>query len=83
MAPDVLKGLTDNLPPVALVSMQAVINSRDMSLVLAWKFFDQNVAMTRMRDGRVVLFDFSTEYDVKVTPQFLDYLKYVSQLLDS
>ncbi|XP_063827568.1 uncharacterized protein LOC135076964 [Ostrinia nubilalis] len=32
--------------------------------------------MTRMRAGRVVLFDFSTEYDVKITDHFLDYLKH-------
>lgn len=49
-----------------------------MSLVLMWKFYDQNVTMSRMKAGRVVLFDFSTEYDVKITDQFLDYMKHVS-----
>ncbi|KAG6445945.1 hypothetical protein O3G_MSEX004171 [Manduca sexta] len=58
-----------------VLSDEAVLNSRDMSLVLTWKFYDQNLAMTRMRAGRVVLFDFSTEYDVKITDDFLNYMK--------
>ncbi|KAL0851606.1 hypothetical protein ABMA28_007385 [Loxostege sticticalis] len=60
---------------------EAVINSRDMSLVLTWKFYDQNVSMTRMRAGRVMLFDFSTEYDVKITDHFLNYLKHENMQL--
>lgn len=59
-------------------STQAVLSSRDKTMVLTWKFYDQNVAMTRMRPGRVVLFDFSTEYDVRITDHFLNYMKHVS-----
>ncbi|XP_026319750.1 uncharacterized protein LOC113230166 isoform X3 [Hyposmocoma kahamanoa] len=57
-------------------SDEAVMNSRDMHLMLTWQFFDQSVAMTRMRAGRVTHFDFSTEYDVKLTDDFLHYMKY-------
>lgn len=49
-----------------------------MQLMLTWQFFDQTVAMTRMRTGRVIHFDFSTEYDVQLTDDFLDYMKFVS-----
>ncbi|KAM3960849.1 uncharacterized protein ACR2FA_004986 [Aphomia sociella] len=59
-----------------VLSDEAVLNSRDMSLLLTWKFYVHNVGMTRMRAGRVVLFDFSTEYDVKMNNDFLNYLKY-------
>ncbi|CAH0592119.1 unnamed protein product [Chrysodeixis includens] len=59
-----------------VLSDEAVINSRNKSLVLMWKFYDQNVAMTRVHPGRVVLFDFSTEYDVKITDEFMNYMKH-------
>ncbi|XP_047041872.1 uncharacterized protein LOC124645933 [Helicoverpa zea] len=59
-----------------VLSDEAVLNSRDKTLVLTWKFYDQNIAMTRMRAGRVVLFDFSTEYDIKITDDFLHYMKH-------
>ncbi|KAF9420227.1 hypothetical protein HW555_003448 [Spodoptera exigua] len=59
-----------------VLSDEAVLSSRDRTMVLTWKFYDQNVAMTRMRPGRVVLFDFSTEYDIKITDHFLNYMKY-------
>ncbi|KAH9631637.1 hypothetical protein HF086_006629 [Spodoptera exigua] len=61
---------------LSLCYVQAVLSSRDRTMVLTWKFYDQNVAMTRMRPGRVVLFDFSTEYDIKITDHFLNYMKY-------
>ncbi|CAH0405573.1 unnamed protein product [Chilo suppressalis] len=59
-----------------VLSDEAVINSRDLSLVLTWRFFDHDASMVRMKAGRVILFDVSTEYDVKVNKEFLDYLKY-------
>ncbi|KAJ0182815.1 hypothetical protein K1T71_002184 [Dendrolimus kikuchii] len=59
-----------------VLSDEAVLNSRDLSLVLTWQFYDQNVAMTKVKAGRVVLFDFSTEYDVKISEEFLEYMKH-------
>ncbi|KAI5632861.1 first c2 domain of RPGR-interacting protein 1 domain-containing protein [Phthorimaea operculella] len=58
-----------------VLSDEAVINSRNLNLVLTWKFYDQNEAMSHMRPGRVVHFDFSTEYDVNLTDHFLNYMR--------
>ncbi|KAJ8735224.1 hypothetical protein PYW07_006844 [Mythimna separata] len=79
------QGISDKQPPTAVFTLhvgtvvlsdEAVLNSRDKNLVLKWKFYDQAVTMTRMRAGRVMLFDFSAEYDVQVTEDFLNYLKH-------
>ncbi|XP_053610267.1 uncharacterized protein LOC128675116 isoform X3 [Plodia interpunctella] len=59
-----------------VLSDEAVVYSRDKSLLLTWKFYDQNVSMTRVRGGRVILFDFTTEYDAVLDERFMDYLKY-------
>lgn len=52
--------------------------SRDKPLMLSWQFYDQNVTMIRVNAGRVLHFDFSTEYEEKITEEFLEYLKRVS-----
>ncbi|XP_073958067.1 uncharacterized protein isoform X2 [Choristoneura fumiferana] len=58
-----------------VLSDEAVMLSRDKQLVLSWKFYDQNVTMTRVNPGRVIHFDFSMEYEEKITEEFLEYLK--------
>ncbi|CAB3239525.1 unnamed protein product [Arctia plantaginis] len=59
-----------------VLSDEAVLISRGKSLGLTWKFYDQDVMTTRMRAGRVVVFDFSTEYDTPLTNEFLNYMKH-------
>ncbi|KAJ8736687.1 hypothetical protein PYW08_007343 [Mythimna loreyi] len=79
------QGIGDTQPPMAVFTLhigtvvfsdEAVLSSRDKNLVLKWKFYEEAVTMARMRAARVMLFDFSTEYKVKVTDHFLNYLKY-------
>ncbi|KAJ2940732.1 hypothetical protein O0L34_g14843 [Tuta absoluta] len=58
-----------------VLSDEALIKSRNLSFVLTWKFYDQNAAMSHMKPGRVIHFDFSTEYDVNLTDHFLYYMR--------
>nr|XP_032528742.1 uncharacterized protein LOC116778816 isoform X3 [Danaus plexippus plexippus] len=59
-----------------VLSDQAVLLSHDKSLLLTWRFYNQTPSMTRLLAGRVMNFDFSTEYDLKITEHFLYYLKH-------
>ncbi|CAH2256796.1 jg10993 [Pararge aegeria aegeria] len=63
-----------------VLSDQAVLCSRGKSLALSWRFYNQTTTMTRLLAGRVMNFDYSTEYDLKITDHFLHYLKHRSHL---
>ncbi|CAH2049878.1 unnamed protein product, partial [Iphiclides podalirius] len=58
-----------------VLSDQAVAYSRGKSLLLAWRFYDQQQSMVRMSPGRVLHFDFTMEYRLPLTEHFLDYLR--------
>ncbi|XP_045511153.1 uncharacterized protein LOC123706063 [Colias croceus] len=60
-----------------ILSDQAVLNSRNKSLSLLWRFYDQAPTLTHQLAGRVMHFDFSVEYDVRISPKFLEYLKQI------
>ncbi|XP_038207810.1 uncharacterized protein LOC119829402 [Zerene cesonia] len=68
-----------NLPFIFLSfvsrNIQAVVNSRNKSLALLWRFYDQAPTVTHQLAGRVMHFDFSVEYDVRLSANFLEYLK--------
>ncbi|XP_045488490.1 uncharacterized protein LOC123690044 [Pieris rapae] len=59
-----------------IFSDQAVISSRGKALALTWRFYDQPPSMTHQLAGRVMHFDFSLEYDIRLSQNFLDYLKH-------
>ncbi|XP_050680448.1 X-linked retinitis pigmentosa GTPase regulator-interacting protein 1-like isoform X3 [Leptidea sinapis] len=59
-----------------LLSDQALVSSRNKQLALTWQFYDQAPTMTHLLAARVMLFNFSVEYDVRLTEQFLSYLKH-------
>ncbi|XP_045524053.1 uncharacterized protein LOC123714044 isoform X3 [Pieris brassicae] len=59
-----------------ILSDQAVISSRGKALTLTWRFYDQPPSMTHQLAGRVMHFDFSLEYESRLSQNFIDYLKH-------
>lgn len=57
---------------------QAVLHSRGKSLLLTWRFYEQNAGLARVPPGRVAHFDLTTEYQLPFTEHFLEYMRNVS-----